>query len=321
MLGHSGAADNRITYKAYGDSIAVFLTTGEGATAQNYYMDTYSHDYITLDGYSRASPSDSLYLKFVADTFDAYDEVKGYWVSQMFMIDGTIEDKSIGITIKGIEIDGEPAEYQRHMVWYKHAEQCTLQSNYIHHCHRPTGPIAPGDNTDLAQGTGDMITVRDRCYKILIDRNTCAYSNHATISTNRDVTDYASATWPQAIKITNNYVAPYWGGGIYLTSTTQHCLVDNNVIVRSGETTTKGKSGIYIAGSHNTVRRNAIYCPRNDGIGMKSSAFGGLYWACDSNMVYNNTIFNSPDSLKHIGYQTAMWYVNNDVWSGCAVEG
>ena len=91
----------------------------------------------------------------------------------------------------------------------------------------------------------------------------------------------------------NNYIRDAVSGGIHLDSSSQWNLVEGNIIGRCGGAAYES-SGILIAGSHNSIRKNVVYCPADIGIFVKSYASN----ACDSNLVYNNTVFGSGFALK-----------------------
>ena len=86
----------------------------------------------------------------------------------------------------------------------------------------------------------------------------------------------------------NNYL--HGTGGIYLDDMSEYNLVDGNII--AGNAT--GSHGVLIAGPHNSIRKNAIYAPLSYGISLIADGVN----RCDSNLVYNNTVFGCNRNLQ-----------------------
>ena len=123
----------------------------------------------------------------------------------------------------------------------------------------------------------------------VIRRNTMRYINHAAIA----VGQYSSPSYPVSRfnKIQDNLLEVFWGGGIYIFQNSMYNLVEGNVITHCGETTTKTKAAFYVAGAHNTIRKNVTYCPIAGSLGMKGMRFDDFCYEVYSNYVYNNTFF------------------------------
>lgn len=284
--GSGGAPGNPLVFKAYGDDIAIFQLVGLGDRHLNYYFYFYyGSDYVTIDGFSYQNPGDSLFIKLEGH------EDASYAVRFMGASDGS--DWCEGITVRGIEIDGDhewdaPGGLLRYGIGMIFGRDVLLESNYIHHIYHATGDLPGGDGTDRAQGTGEAIYF-ESMERSVIRRNTIRYINHAGIA----VGQYLNPGYPVSrfVKIEDNLCEIYWGGGIYVFQNSEYCLVEGNVITHCGETTTKTKGAFYIAGSHNTIRKNVTYCPMSGTLGMKGMRFEDFCYIVESNLVYNNTFF------------------------------
>lgn len=289
--GVAGAPGRPMVFKAYGDARAIFQYTGGGDRQNNrYWYFEGGADWVTIDGFGYRAPHEPLMIKLEGR------EDASYVVR--FVASST--NTSVACNVKGIEIDGNfptpemiaagtPGGLMRYAIGWIWGDRDTLLANYIHDVYHPTGDIYPGDGTDRSQGTGEALFL-ESCSRMYIARNTFGNANHAAMSVQPNGTDAPPSF---AIKVVDNYVDNRWGGGLYYAACTEYSLLERNIIVHSGETTTKTKGPLYLAGPHNTARLNVTYSPWTDGIGVKAAGFGGYCFIPDSNMVYNNTFFAS----------------------------
>lgn len=305
--GQGGTAGNPLVFKAYGDSRAIFQYTGGGGRQYNrYWYFEGGADYVVIDGFGYLAPHDSLMIKLEGREDASY----------VVRFVGTSSNWTEHITVRGIEIDGNfptpdmfypEGGLMRYAIGWTFGRMDTLTSCYIHHVYHATGDIYPGDNTDRAQGTGEAVFLQS-CERILISRNTFGNANHAAISVAKLDTDSQPSRY---IKIVNNRCDNRWGGGFYLANATEYSLLEGNVVVHCGETTTKTKGAFYVAGPHNTVRRNVAYVPQHDAIGIKAAGWGGTCQITDSTLLYNNTFFGCKG-------QSVLILVNNTGAYSCA---
>lgn len=292
--GTGGAPGNPLVFKAYGDDVAIFQWTGNGDRHLNYYFYFYyGSDYVTIDGFSHQSPNDSLYLKLEGH------EDASYAIRFMGASNGS--NWCEGITVRGIEIDGDhewaaPGGLLRYGIGVHFGRYVLIERNYIHHIYHATGDLPGGDGTDRAQGTGEAIFLFSMELST-VRRNTIRYVNHAGIALGQ----FSSPTNPVSryCKIENNLCEMYWGGGIYLFQNCEYNLVHGNIVTHCGETTTKTKGAFYIAGSHNSVRRNVTFVPVGGSLGMKGMRFEDFCYQVVGNIVYNNTFFGGQS--HHLG--------------------
>lgn len=294
-----GTPGNPIVFKAYGDEVAVFRTTDHPGDSyyHNYFMLRGGPDHIVIDGYSYLEPEKPLYWKLESNER----------AEDLIEIHGTSSNFAEHITIRGMSLDGDnggihDARMRMGMKLY-YVRYALVADNYINYVNHPTGNISPGDNTDTSQGTGDGIFLVS-CEAMIISGNTLKNCNHCAIDLGGLSSDYVTKT--KYITIKDNIIESRWGGGIYLTCSAEYCLVDNNIITNCGETTTFNKPGIQVSGPYNTIRRNVIYNPANNGIDMEAQVFWGWQYIVDGCQVYNNTVFGSGH-----GYSIKMM-VNND---------
>jgi hypothetical protein len=98
-------------------------------------------------------------------------------------------------------------------------------------------------------------------------------------------------------KITNNVIEQHYGGGIYLAINPHHNLIEGNLILHCGETTTFSKPAIQLSGSNNTIRKNVIYNPEDQPIRLEAQSVIGFHYIVNNNLIYNNTVFSSWYSL------------------------
>ena len=299
----TGSEGSPVTIKAYGDSTAVFTKTGRDGAHSNhvYFWLEEDNDWVTIDGFSYLDSSDSLMLKFQG----------GLEENQQFIaIFGTYANRLEGTVIKGIHLDGDSLVH--YGIRGNFVQKDSILSNRITHIWHPTGNIVPGDSTDIAQGTGEAI-ILSTANRVIIKNNVFIQANHAIIQlgTVNDAYDEPS----RYNKVIDNFMDCQWGGGLYFNSMAEYNLAEGNVITRVGQTTTKTKGALFLAGSHNVARGNVIYCPLSDAEGYPGSgatdrfnyplsvqswlAAGGHYCIADSNTVYNNTIYGcSPDNFR-----------------------
>ena len=322
-----GTEGSRMVFKAYGDTAAVFSETGGTDRGTRIFFEgTGGPDYVTIDGWGYINSSDSLYLKFLGPVGCGDDDD----ARQAMMFYGESGDTSYGITITGVEIDGNQPESQecqdvssgafdlggtytsggllRYGIRIQLCDGDTIQSCYIHHIYKPTGNVMPpGDGSDnpdpdgkYSQGVGEGVFIEDAqaCVVMNCTFEACA---HAAIQVgNTDEECYYC-------KIVDNHIDCQWGGGIYINTNSGYNLVEGNVITRAGQSTTKTKGAIFLSGSHNTARKNVIWSPLNtegtDGATDISNHGMGIYGVAagdhaNDNLVYNNTFFDcSPQAI------------------------
>lgn len=290
-----GTVGQPMVFKAYGDSKAIFQSTGNSGRQTNRYWYFYpGQDWVVIDGFSHLNPSDSLYIKLEGREDASY----------VIRFEGTASNRSEHIKIRGIEIDGNfpppGATYlegglMRYAVGFTYGAMDTIESCYLHHVYHATGDIPPGDGTDRAQGTGETIFLMS-CERVLVWKNTLGNANHAAMSVGK-ASDSASPS--RYIKTMYNKCENYWGGGLYYANATEYSLFEGNVVTHCGETTTKTKGPLYFAGPNNVARKNVTYTPHTDGMDASGGGFGGTCMIVDSTLVYNNTFFNcAGNSLK-----------------------
>jgi hypothetical protein len=288
-----GTAERPVTFKAYGDGVAVFTSTGPnplGRWYRGYFLFTSgASDYIVIDGYSSLS-NEPYFLRF-----EGHEETHN-----LIRFGGSASNYIEHITVKGIELDGSHTsgfsggrDDVAVGLYLEYCRMSTVDNNYIHHIHHPTGPIPPGDNTERVQGSGHGIYVYS-CELLLIQNNTIKYCNHGAMELEIQRPSGHAARYNRVI---NNFIEQRYGGGIYMPFNAHHNLIEGNIITRCGETTDFGKPGIQLSGSSNTIRKNVIYNPVNQPLRLEAQTAIGYHYIADDNLVYNNVIFSSRYSL------------------------
>jgi hypothetical protein len=297
-----------LTFKAYGDSVARFVksrVTNDEDLA-GYFLLYGGPDSIVIDGFSSLDPNSPGWLEFVVDAT----------ANSLIKIRGSSSDYAVNTQIKGVVFDGNSGDlHDLHRagqgIWFAYCQNGLIEHCTIREINHPSGNISPGDGTDTSQGSGNGIQIA-HCKSIIIQNNTLSECNHTAINLGAEVGDYSNDS--KYIIIRNNTINQGWGGGIYLTCNAHHCLVDNNIIVNCGATTTFNKPGIQVSGSHNVIRRNVIYNPENQGIDMEAQTFVGWDYIIDSCMVYNNVVFGSGHAYS------IKIFVNNNSSADCSGE-
>ena len=324
-----GAEGNPIVIKAYGDSVAVFMWGHDSLETRTSYLDdrTFFYfgvgsDYITLDGWGKywgGSGRDSLLIQL-----QGRRECR-----QAINIGGSASDLSVGMVVRGVEINGnfptneltdnlystaDPVRAMtvggllRNGINVDWADMDTIESCYIHDIYYPMGPIAPGDSTLNAQSPGESIYIEssNRSY---IANNTLTNANHALISLEPRT---STSQKPFGNKFINNKCSNSWGGGIYAINA-DYNLADGNIIVMPATTTTKTKGPIGFNGVGNTVRRNVLYNPYNWG-GLDANATTGQKgtYNIDGLLVYNNTLFGNRMYDMHFLINPGYLYNRNN---------
>ena len=280
-----GTQSAPIVFKAYGDSPAVFTLTGLGVDRRFFLFYHRNNDHITIDGYGYLN-NEPLMLSF------AGHEQTGALVQFGAASLGDPVDYTEGILIRGAEFDGSNHDYVESAIQLSHTRTSIVEDNYIHHMHKPTGSIPPGDGSQENQSTGYGLYLKS-CELVTVRNNRIERCNHGSIY----LEAVRGATPPSGHgsrynKIINNVIDNRYGGGIYLSiHNPHHNLIDGNIIVRCGETTTFPKGAMQISGSMNTIRRNVVYNPGSQGIGVEAQSVIGYHNIADGNMIYNNTIY------------------------------
>jgi hypothetical protein len=308
--GVAGTVGYPMVFKAYGDSKAIFQhSKNNGRQDSKFWTFYYGQDWIVIDGFSHLNPADSLYLKLECREDASY----------VIEFTGTVANNCEHIKIRGIEMDGDfpptGATYAhggllRYGIGFVYCSMDTIESCYLHDAYHATGDIPPGDNTDYAQGTGELIYIHSS-QRILIWKNTLGNSNHAALSVGK-IGNTDSSPTSRYIKTMYNICDNSWGGGLYYDQNVDYSLFEGNVIIHGGETTNKTKGPLYFAGPHNTARKNVTYSTHAEAFDNSGGNFGTTCFRSDSNMVYNNTFFHSGgNSIKLLTNNT-----NGDY--GCA---
>jgi hypothetical protein len=304
-----GAAGNPIVFKAYGDSRAIFTSTGPnplGRWYRSYFMFYNGNsDYIVIDGYGYLPPHAALSIKF-----EGHEDTQS-----LVWFDGSATDYCEHITVRGVEIDGSQTsafsggsdDVEIGLV-FAYCRMSEARDNYIHHIHHPTGEIPPGDGTEHVQGAGHGIYLMSS-ELLLIQNNRISRCNHGAMEVEITRPDGHASRYNRII---GNVIEQYYGGGIYLPINAHHNLIEGNVIAHCGETTSFGKPAIQLSGSNNTIRKNVIHNPMNQPIRLEAQRVIGFVYIADDNLVYNNTIFGCRYSLGIA--------VNNTSDPSCSVE-
>ena len=298
----NGTEDNPLVFKAYGDAVAVFTSTGPNPSGA-YYRDYFlfyirGNDNIVIDGYGSLPPYQPLYLRFEGHE-ETHSLIKFY---------GDSGNYCENIVVRGVEIDGGHtsgfsggSDDVGVGLALRYCRYSTFENNYIHHIHHPTGSIPPGDNTDELQGSGSGMYIFS-CELITIDSNRIERCNHGSC----ELEIYRpSGHASRYCKITNNVIEQHYGGGIYLPINAHHNLVEGNVITHCGGTTTHPKSAILLSGSNNTIRNNVFHNPTRSGLVMAGQSVVGYSYIVENNYIYNNTAFGCGRSLNIVVKNTA----------------
>jgi len=294
--------------KAYGDSVAYFTNTRDGVDEYSsiFIYISGGSDSVIIDGFSYLDPDSAGWLSFEIDTLS----------NSIIKITGSASDYAVNARVRGVVLDGNSGDLHDNKrtgqgIWFSFCQNSLIEHCTISQINHPSGPIAPGDDSDTSQGSGNGIQICS-CIGVIIRNNTLTTCNHTAINLGADT----GAEFPcsQYITIKDNYINNGWGGGIYITCEAEYCLVDNNVIVNCGATTTFNKPGIQVSGPHNVIRRNIVYNPDNNGIDMEAQSYGYYDYIIDSCLVYNNTVFNSG------GKYSLKIFVNNSSDATCSGE-
>ena len=362
---------NQITIKAFGDSIAYFAGTGDPLYASRTFCSiTGNADWITIDGWSYLTPTDSLYLVFECRgskwIYNSPDScaTSANWpdIRKVFELANSGGQTPDHVKITGIEIDGNfppyaiinnvmmgscgypqgaeavmwggPARYGIHVSSTSASQQLsddTIMSCYIHDIYYPCGDggfTSEGDGdwscglplcdnpTTFPQGTGESIYIWGAVRKFYIADNTIENAAHAAITVEGQWlrADAIPTIYPSFGKIVNNKVYNRWGGGIYVTVSPHYVLVEGNLVVHSGESTSKTKAGMSLAGVGLTVRNNVIYTPLQN---WPALDLYGQYTSSviksDSNYVYNNTVFGAH-------FEGITLAISNDTVTRCSIK-
>jgi parallel beta-helix repeat protein len=284
----SGTALHPIVIKAYGNSVADFQNSPDGRPR---FIDTTSRiSHLVLDGESHIDPSSTTrFLKFTGEC------------DNMAVI-----MSSCGFVMRGTEWNGTNSSLGANQCWMfqmASADSFLIENNYMHdgghaECSNPP------DCTTSWQESGDCLYMWG-----------CSYGkirNNIFMRGNHDLVMIQSLRWPpytssRYILIQNNIFDNGWGGCLYLTMGTSYCLVEGNTILNPGKTTTYSKPG-----DHNTIRKNAFYCPSDLAIIVQSAhdIVPGAPTA-DYNYIYNNTFFSSGMThLEFFARQEGTYYSN-----------
>jgi hypothetical protein len=282
-----GTRNNPIVFKAYGDSQAVFTLTGHPTDPRYFLFYHRNNDYIIIDGYGHLPPYNQYSLKLEGH------EHSGALIQFGSSSLGDPVNYIEGIVIKGVEIDGAHHDLVDCAIMLRHIRKSVIEDNYIHHIHKPTGNILPGDNTERIQSTGYGIYLQS-CELTLIRGNRIERCNHGSIYLEivRGVS-LPSGHPSRYNKVVNNVIENHYGGGIFLVINPHHNLVEGNIIMHCGETTDFSKPGVQLSGSNNVLRKNIIYNPSNQALVMEAQSVIGYHNIADNNLIYNNTIFGS----------------------------
>jgi hypothetical protein len=301
----SGTPGHPIVFKAYGDAPAIFQSVGTWAEEyrRRFFMfyGEFDSQYVTIDGFGKLGNL-PYYLKL-----EAHQDCEAISIQAE---SGTRHHNYF--TIRGVEIDGSnaPTGSFPYPVVLTSANYFDIDNCYIHHAFHPTGELAPGDNSDHYQSTGECLFVKS-CEFGKIRNSTFRYGNHGLVAL--QVIRVAGNHPSRYNQITGNVFDNGWGGGLYLTFDSCYNLVEGNIFAHCGQTTGYLKPPIQLSGSYNTIRRNVFYNPRNQGVAINSQSDAGWNPVCNRNYIYNNTFFkNGPTNLTV--------YVDNSISPLCSVE-
>ena len=288
-----------VVIKAYGDAIAYFTTPyWDGGHHYYVYIDNSSYtNWLTIDGESRLHPGTTRYFVF-----------SGNWYRAIFVWP-TLGTSIRGFTIRGIELDGSASNEGWYPLQVTRLDTFVIDNCYVHHARpiasggpQPSGGPDPdgiwGDGTDYNQSDGSCLCIWS-CRHGKITNNLLKRGNHDCIALARNKNDWDVPC--RYINITGNTFDNGWGGGIYMQYHTSWCLVENNMFLNLGNTcvTQKTKPGIQVGGVHNTIRKNVFWSRYSDCIDINGQGSGDGSPAGenvdrpDSNLVYNNTFFQT----------------------------
>ena len=239
---NNGTTLHPIVIKAYGDLVADFQNS---SSSRPRFLDTTTRIYhIVIDGESHLNPSSTTrFLKFTG-TCDNMAVIMA----------------STGFIMRGTEWDGTNSSLGEANCWMfqmASADSFLIENNYLH-----DGGHSPCDNppdcTGDVQGSGDCLYMWGCSYGI-IRNNTFKRGAH-------DLVKIQSLRWSpytssQYILIQNNLFDNGWGGCLYISMSTNWCLVENNVYSSCGRNDYIPKTRMQISGNHNSVRKNVFYCP------------------------------------------------------------
>jgi hypothetical protein len=361
---------SQIVVKAYGDCKAYIAGVGDPVyVSRAWFTISGNADWITLDGWSYLTPSDSLFIVFEGRSRWIYNSVdsclvQSRWgdIRRVIDIGGSSGATPDHIKITGIEINGnfppnaivnnttntgcnyargsEPVMWGgpiRYGIYIQSTsasgqiQSDTITSCYIHQIYYPCGDggwdhagdgdwscgLPQCDNpATFSQGTGEAIYLVGAVRKCYIADNTLEDAAHAALT----VGGYwprltvTPTVYPTFNKFINNKIKNAWGGGLYLNVHPRWNLVEGNIIVHSGESTSKTKAGMSIGGSCNTVRKNVLYTPDQNwpAFDLQSQLTSDVINA-DSNYVYNNTIFGAH-------YESIVLSVTSDTCTRASVN-
>lgn len=272
--GPSGTEGNPIVLKAYGDGVAYFQRGGSNGV---FFVLTAS--WFVIDGQSYLNGGDAQrYLVFQSGAYDGMASNYAY-----SCITGA---SARHVTIHKAEFSGlycghsnAPGDYSA--AWLYNGfilDQCEyweITNCHIHHV---------GDST-WTYGSGYPFFA-DNCRFLLLENNELDHGGHGMVELRNS----------QYCIVRGNRLTNYWGGGIYLYIGTAYNLIEDNLILHSGTSYGDGmdpdypKPCVQLSASRNVFRNNVLYTPFNQGFDFE--AYGNVD-NVDSNLVYNNTIYNS----------------------------
>jgi len=304
-----GSAGNPLVFKAYGDGVATFLTTGphpDGRWYYTYFMFNHGNcDHIVVDGHGYRSGAPYM-LRLEGHDARLSD---GMGSARLVSFAGSSTNSLEYGVARGLEVMGGTETSKDAIgISMEYCRYGIVENNYVHHIHRPTGPIPPGDGTERVQGAGYGIWISST-ELTLIQGNRVERCNHGAIELQMVRPSGALSRYNRVV---NNHIEQHYGGGIYLPFNTHHNLIEGNIITRCGETTDFAKPGIQISGSNNTVRKNVIFNPSNQAIRIEANPVIGYNFIANNNYIYNNTVFGSRYSLGTT--------VNNSSSPDCSIE-
>ncbi|MFH1366792.1 MAG: FG-GAP-like repeat-containing protein [Patescibacteria group bacterium] len=200
------------------------------------------------------------------------------------------------VTFKNGEIAGSETYRTLAGIQIQSSDYTTVENSYLHDFTPPTGcDDWPRTCTEAGwqQGDGEALYVYDSDF-LLVQNNRVEKCNHACISITNGANAYVGSC--RYARIKNNFVDARRGGGVYLTGNAEYSLVEGNIIVHAGDTTSKSKSGLFINSSNSTIRRNVIYSPLGGGLDLSANnahttAFP--VYSSNNNLIYNNTVFGA----------------------------
>ena len=271
----SGTTLRPVVIKAYGDSIAAFQNSPNSRPRFIDIQGVINH--LVIDGESYINPSSpTRFLKFTGECDNM-----------------AIIMRSVGFVMRGTEWDGTNSSLGANQCWmfmFIRADSFLIENNYMHDGGHAVCETPP-DCTNDAQSSGDCLYLQGCSYGKIRD-NIFRRGNHDLVMI--QCLRWSPYTTSKYILIQNNIFDNGLGGCLYLTMGTSYCLVENNVMLHPGRTTTYPKPGMQISGDHNTIRKNVFYCPSDFAIVIQS-AYDIVPGAATANYnyIYNNTFFSS----------------------------